>query len=109
MAGCGEDPILKETGRHAEKAQHQKRKMKKTIPLLLGLAVLGLIISVLLVRIHFQISVDPESKSFCHISTFLDCDSFLASPYARLGRFFGAELVCCPANMFTKSSDFKED
>lgn len=68
--------------------------MKKAIPFLLGLAVLGLIISVLLVRIHFQISVDPESKSFCHISDWLDCDAVLASPYAKMGPVFIAELGC---------------
>lgn len=70
----------------------KKRKVNKAVPLLLGLSVLGLIVSVLLVRIHFQISVDPESKSFCHISPFLDCDAFVASPYAQLGPFLISEL-----------------
>lgn len=66
--------------------------MKKIIPAILFLAVLGMIISVLMIQIHYQLSVDPDKKSFCHISGTIDCDAVLASPYAKLGPFFNAEL-----------------
>lgn len=66
--------------------------MRKIFPTILVLSLLGLIISILMIRIHYRISVDPDKKSFCHLSQKIDCDAVLASPPAKVGPFFKAEL-----------------
>lgn len=73
----------------------QKRSAKSTRNIFLViflLTLLGLVVSVVLIRLHYQISMNPGEKSFCHISDLIDCDAALASPYAKLGPIFNAEL-----------------
>jgi len=69
------------------------KSTKKIIPAILSLSLLGLIVSVLIIRIHYQISLNPGEKSFCYFSDMFDCEAILASPYAKLGPFFNAELA----------------
>lgn len=66
--------------------------MKKVFSTILFLSVLGLIISIFMIRIHYQLSVDPQKKSLCHISEKINCDTVLASPFAKVGPIFKAEL-----------------
>lgn len=65
----------------------------KIIPAILLLACLGLIVSIVIIRVHYQISLNPGDMSFCHISDAIDCDAVLSSPYVKLGPFFNAELA----------------
>ncbi len=67
-------------------------RMKKNFHIILFLSVLGLILSILMIRTHYRISMDPEKKSFCNISEKINCDAVLASPSAKLGPFFKGEI-----------------
>lgn len=78
--------------RLAKNRAQRSKPMRKVFPAILFLLFLGLISSVLIIRIHYQMSVFHGQKSYCHISDGFTCDTVLASPYARLGPFFIAEL-----------------
>ncbi|KAB2836748.1 MAG: thioredoxin domain-containing protein [Candidatus Brocadia sp.] len=73
---------------------HQRRASSfqgKVLLALFLLTFLGLAVSVVIIRLHFQIGINPESNTFCHLSDLFDCESFLTSRYARLGPIFAAE------------------
>ncbi|MBI2082109.1 MAG: thioredoxin domain-containing protein [Deltaproteobacteria bacterium] len=59
--------------------------MKKIFPALLFLTLLGLIASGIMVKMHLDLAPGGfESKSFCTISEFVDCDTALASRYSKI-------------------------
>lgn len=67
--------------------------VKKIFPTLFILLLLGLVACVIIIRIHHQIGIHPEEKSFWNISDLFNCNAVLASRYAKVGPFFIAELA----------------
>jgi protein-disulfide isomerase/uncharacterized membrane protein len=68
--------------------------MKKTFFGLLIATLLGIIASILMTQLHYQIGgVGFEEKSFCHVSDFLDCDTALASRYSQFNTPAGVILT----------------
>lgn len=66
--------------------------MKKTCLAVLLLALVGLTASVILTKDHYRISQSGfEEKSFCNINQLIDCDTVLASPYAKMGPLLNSE------------------
>lgn len=67
--------------------------MKKIMVSLLLVAAAGLAASIVMTSIHYKMGeVGMDERSFCHVSDFFDCDSVLASRYAKLGPFLNSEL-----------------
>lgn len=67
--------------------------MKKFLIALVLVALAGLATSIVMTRIHYQMGgVGLDARSFCHVSDFFDCDSALASRYAKMGPFLNSEL-----------------
>ncbi len=59
--------------------------MKKARIVLFLLALVGLIASILLTQLHYKVEKSGfESKSFCNVSEFIDCDSVVASEYSSV-------------------------
>ena len=59
--------------------------MRKYFITILFFALAGLVVSVMMTRMHLHLAAGGfESKSFCNISDFVDCDTALASPYAKV-------------------------
>lgn len=67
---------------------------KKSLVALFLLSLLGLAVAIVLTKMHYRMGeMGLEEKSFCNVSDFIDCDSVLASRYAKVGRFLNAELA----------------
>ncbi len=59
--------------------------MKKTFLALLIFSAVGLVASIVMTRMHFELEKGGfEEKSFCNISETVDCDTVLASRYAKV-------------------------
>jgi protein-disulfide isomerase/uncharacterized membrane protein len=59
--------------------------MKKLVGLILFFSFAGLVASATMSKMHFDLMRGGfESKSFCNISEFVDCDTALASPYSKI-------------------------
>lgn len=59
--------------------------MKKARIALFLLALAGFVTSILLTQLHYKVEKSGfESKSFCNISEFIDCDSVVASRYSSV-------------------------
>ncbi len=68
-------------------------RMKNIFFALLLISLLGLASSVVMTRQHYKIQgIGFEEKSFCNVSEFIDCDTAIASRYARIGRIPNAEI-----------------
>ena len=67
--------------------------MKKRTILLIVLTLAGLISSILITKIHYRMDREGiTQKSFCNVSEFIDCDTPLASRYAKVGPIPSSEL-----------------
>ncbi len=68
-------------------------KTKKYIVILWLFALIGLIVSMMLTQLHYQLNSGTiEERSFCNVSDFFDCDSVLVSRYAYIGPVANSEI-----------------
>lgn len=67
--------------------------MKKAYIVLLLTSIAGLAVSILMTKMSYQMgAMGLDEKSFCHVSDLLDCDSAMASRYAKIGYFLNSEI-----------------
>src|SRR3989338_6232794 len=67
--------------------------VKKAYIVILLSAIVGFAISILMTKMHYQIgAIGLDERSFCHVSDLFDCDSAMASRYAKIGRFLNSEI-----------------
>lgn len=67
--------------------------MKKIIGVLLFFALLGLVSSSVMTKMHFKLATQGlDEKSFCHVGDVFDCDAALASRYSKIETPYGVIL-----------------
>lgn len=67
-----------------EATRSSRRSLQKLWWVALVLAVAGLAFAVELTRIHLRLQSDPSHRSFCNISSTVNCDAVAASSYSML-------------------------